>query len=502
MIKIIYYPYLRMQRICGCKDDTINTKKHLLKQLGANKIADNGKIINIGIIFHINYGNYVVADVEADIVYTIDLLNKDFNKQCSNFDYGRGKYTDPTLAKVYDSYIALADTCNLNFYKVDTKYVKIASQTSSNISVLDRNIKIASPPFEPEKYLNIWIVDFQNQLLGYAQFPWEQSADTDGVVVARGTFGRNPSYEEYNLGKTLSHEIGHWLGLYHTFQETFVYDGGNINYQDGTPTQELQEIKGDCVSDTPAQATPTFGNPFADPSVWPQSKPSDETKNYYHMFMNYMDYVDDLAMFIFTKDQSSKMRQMIHLYRPGILQVDPETPSEPEVPIPTIFTSATYDFESVNPPGWAEPLKLVNNNSGAHAEISTLKPFMGSKSFRSRKTGRAELKVKLSNLDTVTLSFSVLAANPNTSIWIKPPSSTYWYSAKIPQNSTYKQYTFNLPGPFDSIGDNHYIIQFGTNSTSLVQSSMIYSYFDNIVVSNMSKVQKLLKIDTLNNSCQ
>ena len=213
----------------------------------------------------------------------------------------------------------------------------------------------------------------------------------------------------------------------------------------------------------------------------------------------------DKCLFIFTEDQSSKMRQMIHLYRPGILQVDPETPLEPEVPIPTIFTSVAYDFETVDTtgvPGWTEPIKLVNNGLGADAQISTVKPFIGSKSFRSRKTGRAELKVDLTGLDNVTLSFAVLASNPNTCLWIKPASSTYWYNAKIPKNSSYKQYTFTLPGSLDSVGDEHYTIRFGTNSTSLVQSSMLYSYFDNIVVSNLSSIQKILKIDTSKNSSQ
>jgi len=106
---------------------------------------------------------------------------------------------------------------------------------------LDSNIKKVSPPVEPNRYLNLWIADFNNGLLAYAQFPWDNAPSTDGVVIAKGTFGRKPIYNEYNLNKTMTYEVGHWLGLYYTFQETFAYDGGNIDYQDGTQLKKLKK---------------------------------------------------------------------------------------------------------------------------------------------------------------------------------------------------------------------------------------------------------------------
>ncbi len=77
---------------------------------------------------------------------------------------------------------------------------------------------------------------------------------------------------EFSLNKTLTHEVGHWLGLYHTFQETFDYVGGNIDYADGNAAEEIEEKTGDCVTDTPPQAAPTYGNPLTTPNVWPSSK--------------------------------------------------------------------------------------------------------------------------------------------------------------------------------------------------------------------------------------
>ncbi|XWV24594.1 ulilysin [Tupanvirus deep ocean] len=480
------------ERICGCRDDTLETKKSILRNFNAARVSDDGKTIYIGVVFHICFQNYVTADVEADVVHSIDLLNKDFNKQCSNFNIGSNVYTDPSLKQTYESYVSLADECNIQFYKVDTKYKPLSSQNSSNISVLDNNIKRASPAIEPNKYLNVWVADFSNGLLGYAQFPWDNAPSTDGVVIAKGTFGRKPSYGEFNLNKTLTHEVGHWLGLYHTFQETFAYEGGNIDYQDGTPAEEIQEVKGDCVADTPPQGSPTYGNPFATPKTWPSSRPIDESKAYRHMFMNFMDYSDDIALFMFTKDQKTKIRQMIRIYRPDILTNNPTNPTPdptPDpIPTPTIFTSAVYNFEVSNPSGWAGPLKFLNNNStGTNVQITTVNAYGGTRCLRARNSGRAELKVNLTGVTNVNLSLFIRAENYYTYVWVKPPGSTNWYSARIPSSYYYRQYTFSLPGPFNSVGNDHYTIRFGTEG-----SSSLYSYFDNVTVTNTSAAQRLV----------
>ena len=475
------------RRICGCKDDNMQNKRLLLKKFKESRVTDDGKTIYVGVVFHICYQNYVKADVELDVKYSIDLLNKDFNKQCSNFNNGAGKYVDLTLKKTYDDYVALADTCNIEFYTVDIKYVSLGAQSSSNISVLDNNIKKASPVIESNKYLNLWIADLSGGLLGYAQFPWEHLPNTDGIVIAKATFGRKPSYAEFALNKTMTHEIGHWFGLYHTFQETFAYDGGIIDYQDGTTAEEIQEVKGDCVADTPPQSEPTYGNPLSTPTTWPSSKPIDETKTYRHMFMNFMDYSDDDALFMFTQDQKIKLRQMIQIYRPDILKNNPNPIPDPIPTIDPIFASATYNFETTSPGGWIGNLQLNGNTlMVTNSQISTTNYHSGTKCLRTRRTGQAELKVNLTGVKNVILTFFAIAANTNTCVWVRPVDSANWYSAKLETNNTYKQYTFNLPGPFDSIGNNHYILRFGTNN-----SSSVYSYFDDITVTNIAATAKM-----------
>ncbi|KAG8768239.1 hypothetical protein FRC16_007112 [Serendipita sp. 398] len=137
--------------------------------------------------------------------------------------------------------------------------------------------------------LNLYSVGFTGGLLGYATFPWDvyTNPKRDGVVFSHTTVpgGSEPNY---NQGKTLSHEVGHWLGLFHVF-ETGSCTG-----------------KGDYVDDTPLQQTPTSG--------CPESK-SSCTNNGGDSIHNYMDYSYDRCMSEFTNGQKERARQHAGFYR-------------------------------------------------------------------------------------------------------------------------------------------------------------------------------------------
>ncbi|MEN7546853.1 zinc metalloprotease [Rapidithrix thailandica] len=137
----------------------------------------------------------------------------------------------------------------------------------------------------PDKYLNIWVADLSNRhgnlgLPGYASFPGGDPR-TDGVIIDPRAFGTLPPLNEsHQRGRTATHEIGHWLNLLHIF-------GKNNDCE-----------AGDFVEDTPSAYSQYNGSP-----VHPQSSCGS-----HDLFMNFMDYVDDQAMYMFTKGQKERMR--------------------------------------------------------------------------------------------------------------------------------------------------------------------------------------------------
>lgn len=133
-------------------------------------------------------------------------------------------------------------------------------------------------------------------ILGYATFPnWYDSDPLqDGVVIAYGTLP-NGYLSPYNLGDTLVHEVGHWLGLYHTFQ------GGC----------KRGWFKGDMVRDTPAVSSPNFGCPVGTDSCEGTVK----SHGGLDAIHNFMDYTDDSCMDEFTKGQKRRMKKLWRTHR-------------------------------------------------------------------------------------------------------------------------------------------------------------------------------------------
>lgn len=170
--------------------------------------------------------------------------------------------------------------------RVSATSISGLSNTSSGYSTSTVNNTIKpQTSWNPNEVMNIWVCQLQSGLLGYATFPNSGSSNKDGTVMGYQYFGLTSG--PYGKGRTTTHEVGHWLGLYHIWGD----DGGSCSGSD-------------LCADTPNQGNATGGCPSG-------VQTDNCTGGNGIMYQNYMDYSYDACMNIFTQDQKARMQSVM-----------------------------------------------------------------------------------------------------------------------------------------------------------------------------------------------
>lgn len=243
--------------------------------------AAKAKLVTIKTVVNVVYKTPDQNISDAQINSQIAALNKDY------------RATNPDRNQTPTPWRGLVSDVRMEF-----KLVKVTrTKTTKNTFTYDDGVKKSSTggiaPFQPKTHLNLWVCALGGGLLGYAQFPGGPPA-TDGVVINYRAFGTSGTAQApFNKGRTATHEIGHYFNLRHIWGDTPDCSGT------------------DMVADTPNCAGPNYGTPS-----WPHITCNNGPNG--DMFMNYMDYTDDPAMFMFTAQQVLRMRTALDSARSGL----------------------------------------------------------------------------------------------------------------------------------------------------------------------------------------
>lgn len=243
------------------------TEKFIQARKAGRVLADG--TIEIPVVVNVLYRTSAENISDARIAEQISVLNKDFGA------------TNSDISKVPSEFSAVAagDT-KVRFRLAKTVRKSTTVRSWKTNDAMKKSSSKGIDATDPTQYFNIWVVGDMSSILGYATFPESSGLWNDGVVLAAPFVGVTGASAPYNLGRTATHEVGHWMNLRHIWGDA--------------------TCGSDLVSDTPVHNA-------ANSAVPAVGHRSTCTGTPLEMYMNYMDYTDDRGMYMFSNGQKSRM---------------------------------------------------------------------------------------------------------------------------------------------------------------------------------------------------
>ena len=252
-----------------------------------------GVVITIPVVVHVVWKTTTQNISDAQIISQIDVLNEDYRRLNADTSNTPSWFTSVAADCEIEFCLAVRDPLGNSTNGITRTQTSVTSWTNDDIKYTSQGGEDAWPKND---YLNIWVGNLGGGLLGWATFPGGLAAE-DGVVIHYSAFGRvGTLIPTFNKGRTTTHEIGHWLALYHTFS------GGCV----GTSSTNCI-TQGDRVCDTPPTSSSNFGCPALTQNTCTET-PVDQND----MTSNFMDYTDDACMNLFTQGQKTRMMAVLN----------------------------------------------------------------------------------------------------------------------------------------------------------------------------------------------
>lgn len=250
-------------------------------------------IVQIPVVVHVIWNQNHQNISEEQIQSQLDVLNEDFRKKNADRLTSSHPFSEFTDDIRIEFCLASKDPFGAFSSGITRTKTAIKSWNDNNYDDVFFTDRGGKNNWNPDLYLNMYVIEGDGETLGFASFPdeLEDYREFDGVVIDHRVFGRTGTSgtEDFEgaMGRTATHEVGHWLNLWHIWGDEFC---GDDKVSDTVPAEEDNY---DC---------PTFPH---HPNNDCGSGPNGE------MYMNYMDYVDDECAVMFTKGQGDRMRAVL-----------------------------------------------------------------------------------------------------------------------------------------------------------------------------------------------
>ena len=342
-----YYTRLKTDQIFAKNEERLENdiNQFVQRYKSSEETESRSNVVVIPVVVHVVYNNAKENISDNQIQTQIDALNRDFRRANADIETVPEEFT-PFIADTRIEFkLAERDP--------DCQPSSGITRTKTTVKEFEHDFNAPKPPernpvkfnssggkngWPSDQYLNIWVCNLSDMILGYASFPsdLEIRPREDGVVVDYEYFGtEGTATPPYNLGRTTTHEVGHWLNLRHI-------------WGDERPGED-NCLRSDFVEDTPNQANPNFSCPT-------HPHPSCGSND---MFMNYMDYVDDDCMTMFTHGQADRMNAVLYTTRSSIVS------SQGDIPASSIASADLFlrdsDKDLGNEPNKAS-IQMLNSN--------------------------------------------------------------------------------------------------------------------------------------------